>query len=155
MCLEIDIRTTAISSIHVETTRTLLCVFLYSPQQQPRNADGLLYADLGDFERPQMPPVSTSPETLPPVKKPPAYEATQYADVTEFLKGDATLPKEGDSQGMEMQPQAAPPANGNSQGNEVKPQGDPPANGNNQGNEVKPQGANKGESGVPPKESKL
>ena len=139
MCLEIDIRTSAISPIHVETIRTLKCVFLLSLQQQPKNADGLVYADLGDFQKPQMPPVSTSPAALPPVKKPPAYEGTHYADITDFLKGNATLPKEGNSQGMEMQqPQAAPPANGSSQGNEVKPQG-----------------ANKDETGVPPKESKL
>ena len=136
--LGINIITSAISPIHVETTRTLQCVFLYSLQQQPKNADGLVYADLGDFQRPQMPPVSTSPAALPPVKKPAAYEGTQYADITEFLKGDAALPKKRNSQGMEMQPQASAPANGSSQSNEVKPQG-----------------ASKDETGVPPKESKL
>ena len=85
-----------------------------------------------------MPPVSTSPEALPPIKRPSAYEETQYADITEYRKGDVTLPKEGNSQGVEMQPQGAPPANGSSQGNVVKPQG-----------------ASKDESGLRPKESKL
>ena len=85
-----------------------------------------------------MPPVSTSPEALLLMKKPPAYEETQYADITEYRKGDATLPKEGNSQGVEMQPQGAPPANGSSQGNEMKPQG-----------------ASKDESGLRPKEIKL
>ena len=85
-----------------------------------------------------MPPVSTSPEALPPVKRPPAFERTQYADITDFLKGDASLPKEGNSQSIEMKTQTAPPANGNSQGNEVEPQG-----------------ANKGEGGLRPKESEL
>ena len=85
-----------------------------------------------------MPPVSTSLNALPPVKRPPAYDGTQYADITEFFKGDATLPKEGNSPVVEMQPQGAPPVNGSSQGNEMKPQG-----------------ASKDESGLRPKESKL
>ena len=85
-----------------------------------------------------MPPVSTSPEALPPIKRPPAYEETPYADITDFLKGDATLPKEGNSQVVEMQPHGVPPVNGSSQGNEMKPQG-----------------ARKDESGLRPKESKL
>ena len=127
-----------------------------------------------DFSRPLIPPIPTSPiaKDLPPLKRAPAYEETQYADITEFRKGDPALPKEGNSQGIEMQPQGAPPANGNSQGNEVKSQGAPPANGNSQGNEVKPEDAppangnsqgneveppdaNEDESEMRPKESKL
>ena len=71
---------------------------------------------------------------------PPAYEETQYADITEFRKGDATLPKEGNSQ---------------SQGVEMQPQGAPAANGSSQDNEVKPQDANEDESDMRPKESRL
>ena len=67
----------------------------------------MLYADLDDFSRPQMPPVSTSPEPLPPIKRPVAYQGTDYADITQFLKGDATLPESGNSQNTELQPQGA------------------------------------------------
>lgn len=35
-----------------------------------------------------MPEVSTSPKTLPPIKLPEAYAETQYADITQFLKGN-------------------------------------------------------------------
>ena len=35
----------------------------------------------------RMPEVSTSPKTLPPVKRPEAYAETQYADITQFLRG--------------------------------------------------------------------
>ena len=122
-------------------TLILLCSYLFSPQQQPKDPKCLIYADLEDFSRPLIPPIPTSPKDLPPVKMPPAYEETPYADITEFRKGDPTLPKEGNSQSMEMQPQGASSANGNSQGDEVKPHGASPAKGNSQGDEVKPQGA--------------
>ena len=36
----------------------------------------------------RMPEVSTSPKTLPPIKLPEAYAETQYADITQFLKGN-------------------------------------------------------------------
>ena len=64
----------------------------------------MVYADLGDFQPDarQMSTVSTSPETLPPVKRPPAYQETQYADITQFMKENATLPEINDSQGTEM-----------------------------------------------------
>lgn len=43
---------------------------------------------MGEFHPKQkMPEVSTSPKTLPPVKLPEAYAETQYADITQFLKG--------------------------------------------------------------------
>ena len=74
--------------------------------QKPRPGEDVLYADLGDFNgTSQMPAVATSPKALPPIKKPDPYEGTQYADITQFLKGDATLPKnekQDDKQGTEM-----------------------------------------------------
>lgn len=60
----------------------------------------VLYVDLGEFhERKKMPEVSTSPETLPLIKRPKAYAETQYADITQFLKANpedpgAELPKD-------------------------------------------------------------
>jgi len=47
----------------------------------------------------ELPKVSTSPQVLPPIKKPTPYAETQYADITQFLKGDATLPEINNSQG--------------------------------------------------------
>ena len=47
----------------------------------------------------ELPAVSTSPQALPPIKKPTPYGETQYADITQFLKGDATLPESNNSQG--------------------------------------------------------
>ena len=70
-------------------------------QQKPKPGE-MFYADFSDFQPIQMPAVSTSPETLPPIKRPPAYQETQYADITQFLKGDATLPDANNSQGTEM-----------------------------------------------------
>ena len=70
-------------------------------QQKPKLGE-MFYADLGEFQLIQMPAVSTSPEPLPLVKMPPAYQETQYADITQFLKGDATLPDANNSQGTEM-----------------------------------------------------
>ena len=67
--------------------------------QKKANPGEVLYADLGDFNQMrEMPKVSTSPQPLPPIKKPTAYVETQYADITQFLKGDATLPDSKDSQ---------------------------------------------------------
>ena len=40
----------------------------------------------------EMPKVSTSLQPLPPIEKPTPYVETQYADITQFLKGNATLP---------------------------------------------------------------
>ncbi|PFX23740.1 hypothetical protein AWC38_SpisGene11702 [Stylophora pistillata] len=59
----------------------------------------VLYADLDEFQQMQkMPKGSTSPEPLPPIKRPEAYDETQYADITQFLKGNpdtgAELPKD-------------------------------------------------------------
>lgn len=36
----------------------------------------------------KMPEISTSPKTLPPIKRPDPYAETQYADITQFLKGN-------------------------------------------------------------------
>ena len=73
-------------------------------QQKPKAPGEVLYADLDDFkpvQAPSMPTVSTSPEPLAPIKRPTPYEGTEYADITQFLKGNATLPE---GQSTEMQP---------------------------------------------------
>ena len=72
---------------------------------------------MGDFHQMQeLPAVSTSPQALPPIKKPTPYGETQYADITQFLKGDATLPESNNSQGPGTGTQVAPaPENSNSQ----------------------------------------
>ena len=72
---------------------------------QEKKPGEVTYAELGDFQKPAMPKVSTSPETLPPLKRAPSYEQTQYADITAFLKGDATLPQKEGNEGSEMQQQ--------------------------------------------------
>ncbi|PFX23728.1 hypothetical protein AWC38_SpisGene11696 [Stylophora pistillata] len=49
----------------------------------------ILYADLGEFHQmKKMHEVSTSPETLPPIKRPEAFAKTQYAEITQYLKGN-------------------------------------------------------------------
>ena len=71
-------------------------------QQKPKAPGEVLYADLGDFQPVQpLPTVSTSPEPLAPIKRPTPYQGTEYADITQFLKGSATLPE---GQSTEMQP---------------------------------------------------
>ena len=74
---------------------------------QEKKPGEVLYAELGDFQNPAMPEVPTSPATLPPLKRPPSSEQTQYADITAFLKGDATLPQKEGNEGSEMQQQSA------------------------------------------------
>ena len=85
-------------------------------KQKPKPGE-VLYADLGEFNQmKELPPVSTSPQALPPIKKPTPYVETQYADITQFLKGDATLPDSNNSQGPATGTQAAPvPESKNSQ----------------------------------------
>ena len=64
----------------------------------------------------ETPAVSTPPKALPPIKKPAPYGETQYADITQFLKGDATLPESNNSQGPDTGTQAPPaPENSNDQ----------------------------------------
>ena len=71
-------------------------------QQKPKAPGEVLYADLGDFQPVQpLPTVSTSPEPLAPLKRPTPYQGTEYADITQFLKGNATL---SEGQSTEMQP---------------------------------------------------
>jgi len=66
------------------------------------------YADLEDINVPRpMPTVSTSPQPLSAIKRPEPYENTQYADITQFSKGDTTLPKDNGNQGTELQPEGA------------------------------------------------
>ena len=53
----------------------------------------VVYADLGSFHSSNpMAVVATSPKPLPPIKQPTPYVGTEYADITQFLKGNATLP---------------------------------------------------------------
>ena len=40
----------------------------------------------------KMPEVSPSPETLPPIKRPEANAKTQYAEITQYLKGNPEDP---------------------------------------------------------------
>ena len=92
-------------------------LFLHIHLKQKPKPGEVLYADLGDFHQmKELPKVSTSPKALPPIKKPEPYAETQYADITQFLKGDATLPDSNNSQGPATGTQAAPaPENSNSQ----------------------------------------
>ena len=58
---------------------------------QKRKEGELLYADLGDFKPAHQDGGMTSvqispPTTLGPLKKPPQYENTEYADISQFLK---------------------------------------------------------------------
>jgi len=60
----------------------------------------------------ELPRKPTSSQPLPPIiKKPKAYAETQSADLTQFLKGNATLPDSNSSQG----PAALVPENNSSQ----------------------------------------
>ena len=92
-------------------------LFLHIHLKQKPKPGEVLYADLGDFQQMQeLPKVSTSPKTLPPIKRPEAYTETQYADITQFLRGDVTLPDSNNSRGPATGTQAAPvPENSNSQ----------------------------------------
>jgi len=92
-------------------------LFLHIHLKQKPKPGEVLYADLGDLHQMQeLPKVSTSPQAPPPIKKPEPYAETQYADITQFLKGNATLPDSNNSQGPAAGSQAAPaPENSNSQ----------------------------------------
>ena len=72
---------------------------------QEKKPGELLYADLGDFQNPSMPTVSTSPQPLPAMKKADPYERTDYADITQFLKGNATSPPSDGNGDTEMKPE--------------------------------------------------
>ncbi|XP_074634741.1 uncharacterized protein LOC141893241 [Acropora palmata] len=57
---------------------------LYETLDEPKKAKipgELLYADLGDFQNRAMSTVSISPQPLPAIKKPEAFERTDYADI--------------------------------------------------------------------------
>lgn len=82
---------------------------LYDSVEEPKKEKKpgeIFYADLGEFQKQEMPKVATSPPTLPPLKRAPSYEKTDYAEITQFLKKEATLPREKTSN-SEMKPQAA------------------------------------------------
>ena len=72
---------------------------------QEKKPGELLYADLGDFKNPGMPTVSTSQQPLPAIKKADPYERTDYADITQFLKGNATFPPSDGNGDTEMKPE--------------------------------------------------
>ena len=91
-------------SVPRDSVPLIECInFVYlQGQQKPKAPGEVLYADLGDFQPVQpLPTVATSPEPLAPIKRPTPYEGTEYADITQFLKGNATLPE---GQSTEMQP---------------------------------------------------
>ena len=91
-------------SVPGDSVPLIKCInFVYlQGQQKPKAPGEVLYADLGDFQPVQpLPTVATSPEPLAPIKRPTPYEGTEYADITQFLKGNATLPE---GQSTEMQP---------------------------------------------------
>jgi len=76
-------------------------------KKKPKSGE-VAYADLEDINVPRpMPTVSTSPQPLSAIKRPEPYENTQYADITQFSKGDTTLPKDNGNQGTELQPEGA------------------------------------------------
>ena len=83
---------------------------------QEKKPGELLYADLGDFQNPGMPTVCISPQPLPAIKKADPYERTDYADITQFLKGNATLPPHDGNGDTEMKPKR--PSKRNVQGND-------------------------------------
>ncbi|XP_067052060.1 uncharacterized protein [Acropora muricata] len=92
---------------------------LYETLDEPKKEKKLgelLYADLGDFQNPAMPTVCISPQPLPAIKKADPYERTDYADITQFLKGNATLPPNDGNGDTEMKPKR--PSKKNIQGND-------------------------------------
>ena len=70
---------------------------------QEKKPGEVLYADLADFPMPEMPKQPTS-KTLPPLKRAPCYETTDYAEITEFLKKEAALPPNKSNRGSKRQP---------------------------------------------------
>ncbi|XP_015749564.1 PREDICTED: uncharacterized protein LOC107329387 isoform X2 [Acropora digitifera] len=88
---------------------------LDEPKKEKKPGE-VLYADLGDFQNPSMPAVSISPQPLPAVKKADPYERTDYADITQFLKGNTTLPPNDGNGDTEMKPKR--PSKRNIQGND-------------------------------------
>ena len=83
---------------------------------QEKKPGELLHADLGDFQNPSMPAVSISPQPLPAIKKADPYERTDYAVITQFLKGNAILPPNDGNEDTEMKPKC--PSKKEIQGND-------------------------------------
>ena len=48
--------------------------------------------------------MSISPQPLPAIKIPEPYERTDYADITQFHKGNAKLPQNDGNEDTEMKP---------------------------------------------------
>lgn len=81
---------------------------LYETLDEPKKAKipgELLYADLGDFQNRAMSTVSISPQPLPAIKKPEAYQRTDYADIAQFLKGNTTSPQNDSNEDTEWKPE--------------------------------------------------
>ncbi|XP_067030280.1 uncharacterized protein [Acropora muricata] len=76
---------------------------LDEPEKEKKPGE-LLYADLGDFQNPGMPAVSISPQPLRAIKKADPFERTDYTDITQFLKRNATLPPNVGNGDAEMKP---------------------------------------------------
>jgi len=57
-------------------------------RKKKRRPGEVLYADLENFSRQEMPTVTTSQNPLPPIKKPTPYVKTDYAEITHFMKAD-------------------------------------------------------------------
>jgi len=68
----------------------------YAVVQKPQNGKKkrrpgeMLYADLENFSRQEMPTVTSSENPLPPIKKPTPYVNTDYAEITHFIKADVS-----------------------------------------------------------------
>ena len=71
---------------------------------QEKKPGELFYADLGDFQNAGMPTVAISQQPLSMIKKADPYERTNYADITQFLKGNATFPPNDGNGVTEMKP---------------------------------------------------
>ncbi|XP_067030284.1 uncharacterized protein [Acropora muricata] len=91
---------------------------LHEPKKENKPGE-VLYADLGDFQNPSMPAVSISPQPLPATKKANPYERTDYADITQFLKGNAILPPNDGNGDTEMKPKRSSKRNIQGNDNEI------------------------------------
>ena len=72
---------------------------------QKKRPGELFYADLGDLQNPGIPTVSISPQPLSAIKRADPYERTDYAEITQFLQGNATFPPNDGNGDTEMNPE--------------------------------------------------
>lgn len=66
------------------------------PYQQKTQPGEGTYADLGDFHQ-----KSTTPTQEEPVKMPPTYEKTEYAEISQFLRAPVTTDEEKNDESNE------------------------------------------------------